>query len=261
MYFNVAIIGSGPAGIACAIQLRRHGITPVIFEKNEIGGLLRNANFVENYPGYADGITGKELITKFNNHLKKLNISPIFEEVIKVNFTNEIFNIKTDNSTYTSKYLVIASGTVPKKLNIEANNVFYEICELYKHNLTHKKIVIIGSGDAAFDYALNIAENTDAREVVILNRSIKTKCLPLLKQRALENKKINYLENTELNENMEYDYILGAIGREPNDKILRFAQNDVKNLFYIGDVKNGHFRQTTIAVGDGIKAAMEILTR
>ncbi|MFC1726893.1 FAD-dependent oxidoreductase, partial [candidate division KSB1 bacterium] len=55
---DVIIIGAGPAGIAAAIQLRRYNIEPVVFEKNEIGGLLRNAGRIENYPGFPEGVTG-----------------------------------------------------------------------------------------------------------------------------------------------------------------------------------------------------------
>jgi thioredoxin reductase len=59
---KVAIIGAGPAGIATAIQLKRYEIAPIIFEKARIGGLLLNANLVENYPGFPEGISGITLV-------------------------------------------------------------------------------------------------------------------------------------------------------------------------------------------------------
>ena len=62
---RIAIIGAGPAGIACAIQLIRQGYSPIIFEKGEIGGLLKNANLVENYLGFPGGISGKKLCSLF----------------------------------------------------------------------------------------------------------------------------------------------------------------------------------------------------
>ena len=283
--YDVAVVGTGSAGIACAIQLKRYGINPIIFEKNKPGGLLRNANFVENYPGYAEGISGLELAEKFNNQLKKINLSPVFEKVIKVNFNNEIFEIKTEKSFYTSKILVAASGTTPEKLKIQTdknlnNCIFYEICEFYKYETRNKKVVIVGSGDAAFDYALNIVSNTKASQVIILNRSSKTKCINLLKERAAENNKITYIENEEpvklenisgkinivcKNREIESDYLLAAIGRVPDIDFLdkNLLDNSAKpennkKLFFIGDVKNDIFRQTAIATGDGIKAAMEI---
>ena len=55
---DVIIIGAGPAGVAAAIQLKRSGLKPIVFEKDRIGGLLANANLVENYPGFPDGLSG-----------------------------------------------------------------------------------------------------------------------------------------------------------------------------------------------------------
>ncbi len=252
---NIIIIGAGPAGMSCAIQLRRYGLKPVIIEKNTVGGLLGNANLVENYPGFPGGLTGTALVDKFNEHIKKYNLSPVFDEVCKVKFNDPVFVIKTKKSEYKAKFLVIASGTKPKKFNMP---VFYEVCDLFKQDLKDKRIAIIGAGDAAFDYALNIADNSPAREVFILNRGTKTKCIPVLKQRALQNPKITYIENAELNENNEYDYFLAAIGREANMDFINPDALNAPGIYLIGDVKNGHFRQTAIAAGDGIRTAMEI---
>ncbi len=256
---KVIITGAGPAGIACAIQLKRYGITPVVFEKNKPGGLLRNANLVENYPGFPGGIKGVELVEKLTEHLAGYNLCPVSEEVKRISLNNDgLFCVKTQNAAYSANFLVIASGTKPGKFNTEASNVFYEVCELYKHDTRGKKIVIIGSGDAAFDYALNIAGNSRAAGVTILNRGSKTKCIPLLKQRVLKNKNINYIENRELDEGIEYDYILCATGREPDDGFLDNTLENSEKVFFAGDVKNGDFRQAAIAAGDGIRAAMGI---
>ncbi len=283
---DVAIIGAGPAGISCAIQLKRYGIEPLIFEKDRIGGLLRNANFVENYPGFAFGLPGQELVDKLRAHLESLKVSPVCNEVVSVDFTGEVFSIKTGSARYESKVLAVSSGTKPGFADIEipgpaASYVFYEIYDLYKQEVKDKKIVIIGAGDAAFDYALNLAANSRVREVVILNRGTETKCLELLKQRAFDSKKIIYIENEELTkieasgENLvltsgvgnvfKADYLLFAIGREANTGFLsgellknREELKSRKKLFFIGDVKNDIFRQTAIAAGDGVHAAMEI---
>ena len=280
---EVAIIGAGVAGISCAVQLKRQGIEPLVFEKSEVGGLIRNASLVENYPGFPQGLSGRELAANFGAHLEAVNITPVCEEVINVfplrhselvsesvslQAKNDLFKIQTQNSEYLAKFLVVASGTVPKKINIEP--VFYEISELYKENLTGKTVAIIGSGDAAFDYALNLADNSPAKEIFILNRSSKTKCLDILKERVLANTRINYIENEEPSSfseetllcksglKLEADYLLAAIGREANTAFFDESVKEAENLFYVGDVKNGDLRQTAIAAGDGIKAAMEI---
>ncbi|MGB9722124.1 MAG: NAD(P)/FAD-dependent oxidoreductase [bacterium] len=281
---RVAIIGAGPAGISCAIQLKRYKIDFLLFEKNESGGLLRNANWVENYPGFPEGTTGAKLVDIFIRQMVFNHIRPVKEEVKFVEHKNNDFIIKTDKNRYHAWILVIASGTKPKELPIFIPErcrlrIFYEIVDL--KNLRNKKIAIIGSGDGAFDYALNLGKKN---KVFILNRKNRVKCLPLLFERCKENENIKYyplfdvckidykdknlLVWSKSGEKMSFDYLIIAIGREPN---LDFLSDDIRKkqkslekdkiLYIIGDAKNGIYRQTAIAVGDGIKAGMEIGVR
>ncbi|MEO0190644.1 MAG: NAD(P)/FAD-dependent oxidoreductase [candidate division WOR-3 bacterium] len=275
---KVAIIGAGPAGIACAIQLKRYKIDFVIFERNEPGGLLRNAYLVENYPGFPEGIKGEKLVSLFCKQLEVNRITPVYEDVKNVIYDKN-FVIKTNNRLYQSKILVIASGTMPKKFDItlppdSESKIFYEIVHL--KTTGNATIAIIGAGDAAFDYALSLCQRN---KVYLLNRTRIHKCLPLLFQKAMKNKNIKYVKEFELvtiqlknkklvlhsknKELISVDYLVVAIGREPNldflDKKLEIEILEKnKKLYMIGDVKNGLFRQTAIAVGEGIKTAMEI---
>jgi len=81
---DVVIIGAGPAGISAAIQLKRYGIEPTLLEKEEIGGLLKNANLVENYPGFPNGVPGPELVKLFKKQLENAQIKVHFEKVLKL---------------------------------------------------------------------------------------------------------------------------------------------------------------------------------
>ena len=276
---EVIIIGAGPAGIACAIQLKRSNIASIVFEKEEIGGLLKNANLIENYPGFPNGISGKKLVQLISkqSRINKLNI--IYECVESIQYENELFNIRTNITKYFSKYLVIASGTkpiVPDALYILdeiKNKVFYEIYKLGK--VKNKKIAIVGAGDCAFDYALQLCTDND---IVILNRSKKVKALALLQDKVYHAKNIKYLENIIINQlykendnisiicnpignNILTDFVLIAIGRKPNLNFINKNILDKSNVFQIGDVKNGLFRQITISVGDGTFTAMKISNR
>jgi thioredoxin reductase (NADPH) len=284
---EVAIIGAGPAGIACAIQLSRYGIKPIIFERDIPGGLLKNANLVENFPGFPGGISGLNLIGKMTKQLELAMVPVIKENVTRVSFDDDFFIIKTDRNNFKSHLLVIASGTVPvvpAEFSIPQellNRVLYEVYPL--RNVRDAEIVIIGAGDAAFDYAFQLASYN---KVTIMNRSDRIKCLPLLFQRALNHPGISYNENHILQEiahepsanclkirfqskdKLSFllaDYIIFAIGRRPE---LSFTDPDLLNqldelqqqgkLYLAGDVKNDLMRQASIAAGDGIRAAMEI---
>ena len=267
---KVIIIGAGPAGISAAIQLKRSGIEPILLEKGRVGGLLQNANNVENYPGFVNGISGPQLVGLLKEHLENTGVKIIYEEVMSLEHNDGVFEIQTNLRTLLSRIVVISSGTKPLKptdLKISAgidNRIHYD-----------------GAGDAAFDYALNLA---DKNQVVVLNRGADVRCLPLLFRRSARQQHISYIDNIRLTaiERSENDlklickdekgnreiivaYLLIAIGRV---SCLDFLDADLKeniehlqesrDLYLVGDVKNGIYRQTAIAVGDGIKAAMEI---
>jgi len=271
---TVIIIGAGPAGIACAIQLIRHNIDAIIFEKESIGGLLKNANLIENYPGFPKGVSGDKLVQLLGKQVKSNELNIIYENVELVQHSNIRFVISTDKKSYESEYIVLASGTkpiIPSNLELSIKDKIYT--DIYKlGNVEKKSIAIIGAGDCAFDYALNLSSHND---VIILNRSDKTKALPILQERVFNNKNIKYFDNTvvqnlELLNNKLYltyapdnvkqivDYLLIAIGREPNLDFVSEELLNNPNLFQIGDVKNGLFRQTSIAIGDGTFTAMKI---
>ena len=286
---HVTIIGAGPAGIATALQLKRYGITPIILEKNTIGGLLRNAHLIENYPGIPKGISGVNLVHLFRKHLEGASITIFPEEVIKLDIEDGTFLIQTQKRVFSSHIVVIASGTKPReftsfKMPEEVKNkFFYEVYPLLK--LRRKTVVIVGAGDAAFDYALHLEKKN---RVVLLNRGQQVRCIPILWERVMNSPRITYCKNTELvgitgdcsdrmllecrgpqgMVKLDADYILFALGREPqldflSDKLkMNVQEMEMKgNIYFVGDVKNVVFRQTAIAVGDGIMTAMKINER
>jgi thioredoxin reductase (NADPH) len=283
---EVTVIGAGPAGIAASIYLKRAGIEPLVLEKGEIGGLLLNANLVENYPGFPKGISGKDLVEVFKKQLSELNIHLTKGKVSKVLHNEGQFIITIDENEIISRSLIVASGTEPKSLDIPGEShlvgrkLFYEIKDIPppEKNDTY---VIIGGGDAAFDYALNLS--TKVRSVDIIFRGKLPKCLPLLSERvsAIENirphpkllprtfeehEKITTKCISDSKEiDFSSDYVLVACGRNPKIDFMPELEHvrinddgscDIPGLFIAGDVRRGKKRQTGIAVGDGIICAM-----
>jgi thioredoxin reductase len=287
--YNTTIIGAGPAGLATTLQLKRHGIDPLLLERGVVGGLLHNANRVENYPGFPSGISGPDLVRLFAEHAEHAGIEVTHEEVLCLDFQEGIFHISGRSGTFRSRVVVVATGTRPEEfLDSEIpedirENVLYEVYPLI--STVDKQIVIVGAGDAAFDYALNLAS---VNHITILNRGTERKCLPLLWERVQSQKNISYRENVAVDRiargdlkkiklicgspagelRMECDYLIGAIGRVPRlDFISENMQDRIKDLekegrlYFIGDVTRGLYRQTAIAVGDGIRTAMTISDR
>jgi thioredoxin reductase (NADPH) len=283
---DVIIIGAGPAGMSCAVQLKRCGIKSLVLDKYNKGGLLKYANLIENYPGFPGGIKGTDLVKKFREQFKREKLSCLVQEVVDLKYRRGLFEVKTVKDSYRAKYLVIACGTKPKRFrgfDIDesvSGQVFYGISGLT--NKKNRKIVIIGAGDLAFDYALNLGK---MNEVTILNRSATLRCIPLLHERAGKLKNFRYYGNAPLLKAERYgrgklrisyttgqghdfliaDYLVFAIGREPAlDLIDDEFKKEIKllkrtgRLHIIGDAANKLYRQTAIASGDGIKAAMRI---
>ncbi|ASA77527.1 NAD(P)/FAD-dependent oxidoreductase [Thermococcus sp. 5-4] len=264
----VGIIGAGIGGIATAVQLKRYGIESVIFECDRIGGLIRNAYSVENTMFFPDGIKGERVVEILEEYVKKYDLKIVYEEVKAVRKTGEPFEVETDNGTYGFKYLVVATGTRPRKLPFKG--IIYHVAEVPRRH--YERVLIIGGGDVAFDYALTMSEVSD--EVIILMRS-EPKALPYLQElvkrrsnirtlmgQVREIKPINgrgkLLAETSAGD-FEVDLVLGAIGRVPNIELVEGIEDD--NLFLVGDVKNGIYRQTALAIADGIKTAMTIWRR
>jgi thioredoxin reductase len=226
------------------------------------------------------------MVSLFQQQLKRWRVNVVQEQVISVTHEDDIFKVTTKGQKLSARIVVVATGTGPHTLanfdtSGEANDrIMYEIYSIL--HVKDKKIAVIGAGDAAFDYALTLSKHN---KVTILNRSDKIKCLHLLWERAQKVPSITYMPNTAVRLpvgntdnflslrcessgngfDLAADYLILAIGRQPRLRFLSQGLIDQTDklkksgrFYLIGDVGNGDFRQTGIAVGEGIRAAMQI---
>jgi thioredoxin reductase (NADPH) len=280
------IIGGGIGGMTAAMQLQRSGLEPLLLEQREPGGLLWNANLVENYPGFPKGVSGPRLIGLIQKQIERLEVNVKREEVTRVDWQSDHFTVVTQQAVRKTDSLIVASGTQSKPLpNVilpaARGRVFTEVWPLLETE--RQRIVIIGAGDAAFDFALNLAKKRNF--VTILNRGETVKCMGLLFERAAQEARITYRAGISVRqiaadetanrlkveceaEVIEAEAVLFAIGRDPN---IGFLSEEIRrrereltesgHLYFVGDVKNEHYRQAAIAAGDGLRAAMQIYAR
>jgi len=270
MLYDCLIIGAGPAGLSAAVQLARFEHKLLVFEKRKVGGLLNNANRVENYLGFLD-YSGPELIREFKKNLKKTSIRMEAVEEIHQNKSG-VFSVKTPKKTYTAQTILLATGTEPNRLQIshkktwEGKKLFYDLVDFPFR--AGKTVLILGGGDVGFDYALNL-KRRGLHPVLWTHR--KTTCLSILKKRA-KIAQIPYFEERQLLKIQEngkkltihsskssicVDYVLVAIGRHAAPASLRI-QKPLKGLYSAGDVNHETTRQVQIAAGEGIYEALKI---
>ncbi len=286
---NAVIVGAGPAGMAAAIYLQRAGLAPLVLERDAPGGLLRNANLVENYPGFARGMRGEELAARFVEQVENLDVDVKKDSAKKVKLAGDTFKIETESAELESRAVIIASGTRPNVPRIpglgvlQGKKAFSDIISMHIPENKDMHFLVLGGGDAAFDYALNLCGRGHRATIVM---RAQPQCLPLLRERAAR-KGIAVREDTLVEQVEETvqgvvarcragprrtrlfgDAVVVAYGRTPelgmlDRALLRRVKNienlpatEVPGLYLAGDVARGRNRQTGIAVGDGIMAAM-----
>lgn len=272
--------------MSCAIQLKRSGISPLILDKNRRGGMLRFANLVENYPGFPGGIRGNLLVKKIQAQFRAEKLKITNRLVLNVENSNNLFRVLTNKGDMISKYLVIATGTLSKEFsdfkihkNLK-NFVFNDIEKIV--NAKNKNIVIVGGGDLAYDYSINLGSNN---RITLLYRSAKPKCIALLQKRAKKLGSFTEFNNSHLKKITKCgknkikiaftyrlierfitaDFLIFAIGRRENLDFLSETSKKSINilkkkeyLHFIGDVANNQYRQSVVSAGDGVKTAMKI---
>ena len=122
--YDLIIIGGGPAGLSAGIYSTRAGYNTLIIEKIGFGGQMTLTDIIENYPGFPEGITGFELQKKMVKQAEKFGIKNKISNVKKIEKIDDYFNVYTDDNTYKSTSVIIASGAKHRKLNIPGEEEF-----------------------------------------------------------------------------------------------------------------------------------------
>lgn len=273
---TVAVIGAGPAGITAAIHFFRSGLHVLLFEKNEVGGLIRNARRVENFIGFSNPIDGPQAAGIFRSRLAMTGISVISYTVtaISTHFPESRYLIHSHESSWSADAVLCTIGTCPLPAGIAnedklvGSHVFYEVAALLEAPIAamqQQKVVVVGGGDAAFDYALNLADR--GFKVMIAMRG-QPSCISRLLAEALQ-RGIQCMQDVEFIEfrvtlggihvvcrdtTLDANAVLIAVGRIP--VTLSIDAKDTEGIQYAGDVCSGKYRQLHIATGDALKKAM-----
>ena len=238
--YDVIIIGAGPAGIAASIYLKRANVNCLLLESEAPGGLLNKIHKIENYPGFTDD-TGSILAFRMYSQVESLGIDLKIEKVINIKNTNGSYEVFTKNNVFVSKYIIIATGRTPKKLEVK-NSEKYEgkgisycaVCDgaLYRN----KDIAIVGGGNTAIDTA-NYMSNI-ANKIYIINRSSNLRADQKGQEEIKKLENVNVLYNTKLKDIIGDDTGVQGVVLEDGTEI------NLSGIFVcIGQTNNSAFYQ------------------
>ncbi|MDF0675621.1 MAG: thioredoxin-disulfide reductase [Nitrospira sp.] len=294
---TVVIIGSGPAGLTAAIYAARANLAPLLVEGWQAGGQLTTTTEVENYPGFAKGIMGPELMKEMRSQAERFGTVFKTGDVTSVDLKTRPFQVVVDGEeTLETKTLIIATGASPITLGLSNEK------RLWGHGVSScatcdgfffkgKELVVVGGGDSAMEEATFLTKF--ATKVSIVHRRDKLRASKIMQGRAMKNEKITFVWNSVVEDVLGQDVVSGArirniitgtvldlpcagfflaIGHRPNTALFagqlkmnhagylitnHGTATDVPGVFAAGDVQDSHYRQAITAAGTGCMAAID----
>jgi len=293
--YEVVIIGGGPAGLTAGIYASRARLNSLLLEKGMVGGQIVNAERVENYPGFPEGISGFDLIQLMHQQVERHGLKTITAEATGIELHERQKVIKTPEGDFTAKAVIIASGSERQKLGIPGEKEFTGKGVSYCATcdaafFKEQPVAVVGGGDVAITEALHLAKF--ASKVTMVHRRRQLRASRILQEKAFTEPKIEFLWDTTVekieggdfvnriglhqvttgkNSTLEVAGIFISVGLKPNTDFLKGVlpldaaghiitnekmETEISGIFAAGDVRSNSGRQAIIAAGDGATAAI-----
>ena len=292
--YDLVIIGAGPAGLTAGMYAARARMNVLLLEKTVPGGQILVTDWIENYPGFPEGISGFDLAEKMKTQAEAMGLKIETAEAHSLNLSKELKEIVLKDRSITAKSLIIASGASPKNLGIGEDKFmgkgvsFCATCDapFFKD----KTVVAIGGGDTAVQEAIFLTKF--AKKVYLIHRRDELRAAKILQERAFKNNKLEIIwdsvatgldgffgvesvkvKNVKTNEEktLKADGCFIWVGILPNTLFLngtvetdefgfiltdKKMQTSVPGVYAVGDVRDTPLRQISTAVGDAAIAAL-----
>ncbi|MEJ2724127.1 MAG: thioredoxin-disulfide reductase, partial [Deltaproteobacteria bacterium] len=291
---DLVIIGGGPAGLTAGLYGARARLDVLLLERLAPGGQVLTTDWIENYPGFPDGLSGFELIDRMKSQAERFGLKIQGEEVLKLELSEKRKAVFTGKGPLEAKAVILACGAAWKKLGIEGEDhllgrgvSFCATCDAPFYR--DQEVAVIGGGDTAVEESLFLTRFVS--KVHLVHRRDQLRATKLLQERAMAEEKIKFIWDTVPVKVMGKDGVEGIglknvktgsesrldvkgifvfIGTVPNTEMVRgqiqldengFVITDsemrtsVPGVFGAGDIRSKLFRQVATAVGDGAAAS------
>jgi thioredoxin reductase (NADPH) len=293
---RLIIIGSGPAGLTAAIYAARANLAPLVFAGYQYGGQLMYTTEVENYPGFANGVLGPELMESFRAQAERFGAKLENVDVTRVDFRQRPFRVWAGEDVYEADSVIVATGASARWLGIPGEERLrgrgVSTCATCDGAFFKERhIVVVGGGDSAMEEALFLTRF--GSKVTVVHRRDAFRASRIMADRVMAHPKIEIvwnsavveahgefhlhgltLENLVTGERTEFaaDALFIAIGHDPNTEIFagqleldaqRYivssdgVHTDIPGIFVGGDVFDVRYKQAITAAGMGCKASLE----
>ena len=294
---EMIIIGGGPAGYTAALYAARANLKPLVIEGFNWGGQLMITSDVENYPGYADGVLGPEMMAEFRRQAERFGTEFITDDVTKVDFSERPHRVWVGDDEYRAETVIVATGATARQLGLDSERrlqgrgvSYCATCDAAF--FPDKHVVVVGGGDSAMEEASFLARF--AAKVTIVHRREDFRASQIMDDRARANEKIEWVTNAVVDEvlgdarvtgvrlrdvntdetwELDADGVFAAIGHDPNTALFldqlehdeagylvtkpHSTETNVPGVFAVGDVQDHVYRQAVTAAGSGCMGALD----
>jgi len=276
---DLIVIGAGPAGLGAALQAIYYGLDVLVLERKDVGGRLRYAREIRNFPGFmAVHSSGAALVKKMRTQAQGSGMRTVNAECKLIDWQRSCFMVHTSGRVQHGRSVIIATGVRPVPLAIPGAVEAEDRIHFYWTDIPGirgKTVAVIGAGEVAFDQACSLAEH--GAKVLILARGITPRAFPGLVALA-RRKGVRIRFNAPVRsitaasegrvvlhtpgEQAKADYVLAAIGSKPClPSLTTVAKKQMDRRIYLaGDADAANHRQAAIAFGDGVQKAMRVYT-
>lgn len=293
--YDVVIIGGGPAGLSAGIYAARARLKSLLIERGVVGGQIADAELVENYPGFAEGVSGFELGQLMHQQATRYGLETLLAEATGLELQGEKKAVVTTKGKFTTKAVIIASGSQRRKLGIPGEEEFTGKGVSYCATcdapfFKEEPVAVVGGGDAAITEALYLAKF--ASRVKVIHRRNELRATRILQEKALSESKLEFIWNTVVEEiegkdkvkrlklsnvitgeksTLDVAGVFISVGLKPNTDYLKGGlpldaagyiitnekmETGIPGIFAAGDVRLNSARQAITAAGDGATAAI-----